>query len=132
MFTTPASPQKRPLSVAGFNAHPSKKQRQSYGRHHTLQFKQRTLPGTEPTLLGQHPPLDEAEDSNLKRGPKPVGRSQADDFLDYSIISICEEVAARDGIANSAIDTWALETFRGCVEECMTGRCGTSYIETFS
>lgn len=123
MFTTAASPQKRPLSMADYNAHPSKKQRQFYHRHHTLQFKQQSLPGTESALVGHMSRPDQAEERTSERGPKPVARSQVDDFLDHSIVSICEEVAAKEKIANSSIDTWALEIFRGCVEECMRGRC---------
>jgi hypothetical protein len=121
IFATPASPQKRPLSMADYDAHPSKKQRQFYHRHHTLQFKQQSLTGTEPALFGQLPPLEEAEPASSDHGPKPVGRSEIDDFLIHSLVSICEKVAIRDGIQNSSIDTWALETFRGCVEECMIG-----------
>jgi hypothetical protein len=75
----------------------------------------------EPALFAQVPLLDDAEGAASEGLPKPVGRSQVDDFLDRSIISICEEVAARDGITDSSIDTWALERFRACVEECMAG-----------
>lgn len=103
------------------DAHPSKKQRHFYHRHHTLRFKQQSIPATEPSLIGQLAPFDQAEDANPERSPKPVGRSHVDEFLDHSIIAICEEVAARDGYTNSSIDTWALEMFRGCVEECMVG-----------
>jgi hypothetical protein len=121
MLTAPVSPQKRPLSVIDNDAHPSKKQRQFYHRHHTLQFKQQSLPGVEPALFAQVPLLGDVEGAASEGLPKPIGRSQVDDFLDRSIISICEEVAARDGITDSSIDTWALERFRGCVEECMAG-----------
>jgi hypothetical protein len=121
MFATAASPQKRPLSMADYDAPASKKQRQFYHRHHSLQFKQQSLPGTEPALVGQLASPGQGEDRALERSLKPAGRSQVDDFLDNSIISICEEVAARDGIVNSSIDRWALETFRGVVEECMRG-----------
>lgn len=122
VFATPTSPQKRPLSMANYDAHPSKKQRQLYHRHHTLQFKQQSIPGIEPALIGQIPLFDQAEDTDVEQGPKAIGRSQVDDFLDHSIVSICEQVAARDGFAHATVDTWALEMFRGCVEECMRGR----------
>jgi hypothetical protein len=72
-------------------------------------------------LLGDIPTLDQADGTTLGLGPRPVGRSQIDDFLHHSIVSIWEQVAAREGITNSSIDTWALEMFRGCVEECMMG-----------
>jgi len=121
MFATAASPQKRPLSVADYNAPASKKQRQFYHRHHSLQFKQQSLLGTEPALVGQLNFPGQGEDIALERSPKPAGRSQVDDFLDHSIVSICKEVAAREGIVSSSIDIWALETFRGVVEECMSG-----------
>ena len=127
MLPTPASPQKRSLSTADFDAHPPKKQRQFYHRHHTLQVKQQSVPGIEPALVAQLPLLEEAETLPSDRGPKPVGRSEIDDFLDYSIISICKEVADRDGVTNSSIDSWALEMFRGHVEECMRGRYRPSY-----
>ncbi len=112
-------PQKRPLSMADYDSHPPKKQRQFYHRHHTLQFKQKSLAGTEPVLIAQLSPPGEAETSPSDRGPKPVGRSGIDVFLDHSIISICEQVATREGITNPSIDSWALEMFRGHVEECM-------------
>jgi hypothetical protein len=124
MFATAASPQKRPLSMADYDAPASKKQRQFYHRHHSLQFKQQTLPGTEPALVGHLRSASQGEDGGSERSPKPVGRSQVDDFLDHSIISICEKVAARDGIVNPSIERWALETFRAAVEECMRGQRG--------
>lgn len=108
--------------MADYNPHPSKKQRQLYHRHHTLQFKQQGLPGTEPAIVRQLPILQQpGEGEQSERGLKPIGRSQIDDLLDHSIVSICEEVAARERITHSSIDIWALETFRGCVEECMRG-----------
>lgn len=120
MFTTPVSPQKRPLSsAADIDAHPLKKRRQFYHRHHALQLKQQSLPGTEPALFGQVPPPDHKEETGSDCGQTLAGRSQIDGFLEHSIVSICEDVVARDGIANAAIETWALETFKGCVEECM-------------
>lgn len=122
IITTVASPQKRHLSMADYDPHPSKKQRQFYHHHHTLQFKQQGLPCTEPTIVRQLPIVQQpGEDEQTEPDLKPIGRSQIDDLLDHSIVSICEEVAARDGITRSSIDTWALETFRGCVEECMRG-----------
>ena len=127
MFSVPASSQKRPLSMANCDSHPSKKQRQFYHRHHTLHFKQQSLPGTEPALSGHIASPEQEEGAMLEGGPKPVGRSQVDDILDRSIVSICEEVAASGGITGSSIDTWTLEMFRGCVEECMTGRYTTTY-----
>ena len=107
--------------MAGYDAYPTKKQRQSYHRHHTLRVKQQSLAGTEPALLAHLPLLDDAGSPSPDPGPKPVGRSEIEGFLDHSIISVCQEVAAREGFANSSIDTWALETFRGHVEECMRG-----------
>jgi hypothetical protein len=105
--------------MANYDAHPPKKQRQFYHRHHTLQFKQQNLAGTEPALVAQLPLLDEAESSLEDPGPKAVGRSEIDEFLNHSIVSICQQVAAREGFASSSIDSWALEMFRGHVEECM-------------
>ena len=136
------SPHKRHLSLPDTNLdidHPAKRLRRPYTHHHAFRFKQQSLPGTEPTLHARQTisTVDNSRDatgvSTSSNGVTvTAGPSQVEEYLDHTIILICEGVVADEIDSGSesvgqglnvagqeAIDTWALEIFRGCVEECM-------------
>ena len=114
-----SSQKKRPLSTVDNVTQPSKKARISYHRHHSFHFKQQNLPGTEPALLGQVPTAYEENETTSPHRSAPSGQSEVDDFLNHSILSICQQVAVRDGIPGPRIESWALEQIRSAAEECM-------------
>lgn len=90
--------QKRPISMPEHDLHPSKKQRQTYHRHHSIHYKPQTVPAAEPAIIEQH---------------------ALDKLLIDAIKVICEEQGARDGVQNSVIESLALEAFRNATEECL-------------
>ena len=92
------SPLKRPLSGAESDFHPSKKQRQTYRRHHRLQRSPQKIPDGEPVIPQQE---------------------SLDKLLIDAIKVICEEQAVSRGIKDPVIESLALEAFRNAVEECM-------------
>ena len=90
--------QKRPLSVLETDLHPSKKQRQSYQRHHSLHRNPQDIPPAEPAIIQQE---------------------ALDKLLIDAIKVICEEQGARRSVQDSVIESLALEAFRNATEECL-------------
>jgi hypothetical protein len=90
--------QKRPLVILEDNAHPSKKRRRSYHRHHSLRGKPQIVPLAEPAIIEQQ---------------------SLDKLLVDAIKVICEEQGVRRGVQDPVIESLALEAFRNATEECL-------------
>lgn len=96
------SPSKRPRTMSEVDARPTKKPKQSYHHHHSIQYKPQTLPPNEPAILQQE---------------------ALDKLLIGAIKSICEEAQSKDDLGDCEIGSLALEAFRNATEEFILNLC---------